>query len=191
MACLRVLAALPAPISQRELARRAGVQVRSAQQAVEVLAGLGLVERTIGGRDHLVRLNRRHHLANALMALFDVEADAFRSLRESLAAIFPRGRRDGLEALAQFGSAARGEDTIGSDLDVLLIARDIPAREALRERLVEAAAEITAVYGVAPRVLAYALAEARAMYRAGRPPMVEIVAGAIPLAGATLRELLS
>lgn len=191
VALLRLLAALPAPLSQREAARRAAIQVRSAQQALDVLVALGIVRRTVGGRDHLVQLNRAHHLAPALIALFDVEAGAFLRLRETLVAAVPAALRREVRALALFGSAARGDDTLASDLDLLLITAERADREGVREALEEAAAPVADTFGVRPRILAYAIREARARYHRHDPPFDTIGLDAIPLLGPPLRELLA
>lgn len=191
VATLRVIAAAGSPITQREVARRAGTQVRSAQIALEDLVTLGIVARTQGGRDHLVAFDRRHHLAAAVEALYAAEADAFRALRERLDALVrahPARRR--AISLAVFGSGARGDDTAGSDLDLFLVAADVASRDALADAVRAARDELHARFGVEPKLLAMTLAEARRGWRMRRPPLPQIVADAIPIAGPPLRDLL-
>lgn len=191
VAALRVLAAAGGPITQREVARRAGIQVRSAQVALDDLVTLGLVARTQGGRDHLVTFDRRHHLAAAVEALYLTEADAFRALRERLDALVRAhpAHRHAL-SLAVFGSGARGDDVAGSDLDLFLVTADAVSRDALADALRSARDELHARFGVEPKPLAMTLAEARRLWRARRPPLPGIVADAIPICGPPLRELL-
>lgn len=191
IAVLRVLTALPAPLSQRELARRAGTQVRSAQQALEALAALGLVTRTVGGRDTLVRLNVAHHLAPTLRALFDAEADGFRRLRANLVAAVPARWRRRMASLVAFGSAARAQDAPGSDLDLLLIVADGADRAGTETAVTEAAAGLVPSFGVRVRVLTYTRHDARARYRRRQPPFDTLTVDAVPLLGPPLAELLA
>ena len=73
---LRVLRALErdrSALSVRELARRAGEHLRSAQVAVGRLSEQGLVERVGSGPQQLIQWNPRHPLAAALAGLFAAE----------------------------------------------------------------------------------------------------------------------
>lgn len=192
VAVLRVLAALPAPLSQRELARRAGVQVRSAQQAIEVLVALGLVRRTIGGRDHLVEFNRHHHLFPTVAALFEAEADRFRAVREALHTwANARGLAGTIQSLAIFGSAARAEDSSASDLDVLALTASGRGRADLDAAFETVSADLRERQGVQARLLTYSVSQARTMLRRRQPPIAEAMRDAIVLIGPPLRELLT
>jgi predicted nucleotidyltransferase len=190
VAVLRVLAAGGAPMSQRELARRAGVQVRSAQQAVELLLALGVVERIVGGRDHLVSLNRRHELAGRLVALFDAEAELFRGVRERLHGWAQEGgRRRIVSAVVLFGSGARGDDTPASDLDVLVVTAGSPARSRVEEAFAEVAADLRLRFGVDARALVLGRGEARRRWRRREAPLPDVVADGVAVVGPAPREL--
>lgn len=190
VAVLRVLAAGGAPVSQRELARRSGVQVRSAQQAIACCVALGVADRVVGGRDHLVSLNRRHRLAAAVSAVFDAEADQFRALRERLRAWGQeRGRRRAVRAVLLFGSAARGDDGPTSDLDVLVVTADEGARRRIEEAFAVLADELRATFGVEARPLVMSRAGLRARWRRRLPPVSDIVRDGVPILGPTPREL--
>jgi len=190
VAVLRVLAAGGAPVTQRELARRAGVQVRSAQQAVALLAALGLVERVVGGRDHLVSLNRRHVLAPPVVALFDAEAGVFRGVRERLHAWAGSGGRDRVvEAVVIFGSVARGDDTPTSDLDVLVVAAGPAARDAIEESFRDVAAELRRSFGVDARAYVLGHEELRRRWRRRESPVPEAVADGLTVVGRSPRDL--
>lgn len=164
VALLRLLAPGGDPVSQREAARRTGIQVRSAQRALDGLVALGIVTRLSGGREHLVHLNAEHRLAPALTILFDAEADLFRALRETLGAVASRGRPLPL-ALLLFGSAARGDDRLDSDLDVLGVARTQAEAGDLLERLAAAAAGIRTAFGAELRPIVLTLAQLRSQWR--------------------------
>ena len=83
---LRLLSADGEALSQRELARRADLTLRSAQQALNELYALGVVTRLAGGRDHLSLFNRSHVLAQPLEALFTAERSMARQLRSAIVA---------------------------------------------------------------------------------------------------------
>lgn len=185
--CLRVLAAAGAPVSQREVARRAGVQHRTAQLALDELVALGFLRRIEGGREFLVALDERHRLAPALRDLFQSEAVQFLELRRGLAGMAP-GR--GVLAAALFGSVARGDDTADSDLDVLLIATDETACSKALEGFAPGAQELEVTFGRRVRPIAYPLAKARRLWRQRKPPIAEAVRDGLVLRGPALRELL-
>jgi len=164
VALLRLLAPRGDPVSQREAARRTGIQVRSAQRALDDLVALGVVTRLAGGREHLVRLNADHRLAPALTILFDAEADLFRTLRQTLSEVATRHRPQPV-ALLLFGSAARGDDRLDSDLDVLGVARTQAEAGALLERLAAAAAAIRTAFGAELRPVVLTVAQLRSQWR--------------------------
>src|SRR5688500_10950878 len=85
--CLRVLSLTSELLTQREVARRAGVQHRSAQLALDELVALGVVRRIEGGRDFLVGFNDAHALAARLRPAFSAEAEFFLALRQQLALV--------------------------------------------------------------------------------------------------------
>lgn len=189
--CLRVLSLTAEPLSQREVARRAAVQHRSVQLALDELVALGLVRRIQGGRDFLVALSTEYYLGAAVRDLFRSESEFFLALRRQLTAMAteapPRGR---ISSMALFGSMARGEDRPGSDLDLLLITADTAAQEAALARVGALSGETRKVYGYAVRPIAYTTVEARRRWRRREPPFPEIVRDHIVLVGPPLRELL-
>ncbi|MGQ0815370.1 MAG: nucleotidyltransferase domain-containing protein [Gemmatimonadota bacterium] len=191
VACLRVLAASTELLTQREVARRAGVQHRSAQLALEDLTALGVARRIEGGRDFLVGFNNAYELGASLRAIFNAEAGFFLALRQRLARIAtdaPRGAR--ITSLVLFGSVARGDDQPGSDLDLLVITRNADATEIALARINAAAEEIRTALGYMVRPIAYTVTDARSRWRRREPPFPEILSDHIVLAGPTLRELL-
>lgn len=190
--CLRVLSLIREPVTQRELARRARFQHRSVQLALEELVVLGFVSRMEGGRDFLVQLNRHHRLAPAVEQLFRQEAEHFLELRSALVAEVAKGRESReVLSLALFGSMARAEDGLESDLDALVIASDARARDGALERIGSAGEKMLERFGVRVRPIGYTLSEARRLWRQGRSPLPEALRDGIVLRGPPLREILS
>jgi predicted nucleotidyltransferase len=150
-----------------------------------------VIARMQGGRDYLVSLNREHRLASALVELFRGEAEHFLELRSSLvSSVEPGARGRGVLSVVVFGSAARSQDALGSDLDVLLLARDDKARRAALDSVEHSREALRARFGVSARPIAYAIPEARRLWRARRPPLTEAARDGIVLLGPPLEELL-
>lgn len=187
---LRVLTALGAPMSQRELARRAGVSLRSAQAALADLYALSVAQKLEGGRDHLTILNERHVLAPALIGLFGAESELTRGLRQALAALTTADPRPPV-GLYLFGSVARAHETLDSDLDLLLIARNAVDREQLLGRVLSGVDTLRARYGATVRPLAYTIGEARRGWRERSAPWPDIARDVVPIIGPALSELLT
>lgn len=186
---LRALAGSGESLTQRDVARRAGVQHRSIQLALDELVTLGVVARTKGGRDYLVRLNENHRLFPMLRALLAAEAEHFLELRTRLTET-ARGmaRRTGLVNLVLFGSVARGEDRLESDCDVLLVTREkTGVGEALAE-LGAVADQLQRSHGCRIRPIAYAVRDATRRWRAREAPFADIRRDAVVLFGPPLAE---
>ena len=113
---MRVLAGSDATLGVREVARLAGVSANRASQVIADLAGHGLVLVDERGLGRLCRLNRAHLAADPLLALVGLRARMIEFLRAEVAAWHHRALHVSL-----FGSAARGDGTTRSDLDLLVI----------------------------------------------------------------------
>jgi len=147
---LRTLLATSQPLSGREAARLAGVGRVPAARSLEELVALGIVERGETVHQHLYRINRESQLVQVgLRPLYDAE-------RERLDEVFG-WLRSTLEAVAQgedvlgawvFGSAARGEDTPHSDLDLLVAVANPSAEDRVHAHLAGSAAEMERRFGL-------------------------------------------
>ncbi len=120
---LRALHQLPAglPASAREIARRAGVSHPTASKALASLAEQGVVVRSRAPRTTAFELRRGHAAAERLGALFEWEE---RLPRELIALLRTEivGRAPGCVTAAYlFGSAAAGEMSPASDVDVAVV----------------------------------------------------------------------
>ena len=118
---------------QREIARRAGVGLRSAQLALERLESLGLIISERDGNRRYYRANRNERFEE-LRALLAPEFGLTDAILRAL-----RPLDDRVERAFIFGSAAAGSDTVDSDVDLLVVgevSRDelvVPIAEAQRE----------------------------------------------------------
>jgi predicted nucleotidyltransferase len=147
---LRTLLTIDRPLSGREAARLAGIGRVPAARSLDELVALGIVERGETSHQHLYRINRDSQLVQAgLMPLYGAE-------RERLDAVFGWLRTTlqaspGAESILGawiFGSAARGEETSASDLDLLVAVADAPAEDGVHAHLAGSAAELERRFGL-------------------------------------------
>ncbi|HLA89086.1 MAG TPA: hypothetical protein VJL28_01490 [Gemmatimonadaceae bacterium] len=189
VSALRALAGAGEPLSQRDIARRAGVQHRSARLALDELVLLGIVSRQVGGRDYLVRLNDAHRLAPALRELFSAEAGHFLDLRRHLAAVAAAGAgRARLVSVALFGSVARARDLPASDCDLLVVARDAPGLARALEDFRRVGAALRDSIGCRLSPVGYTRADAARRWRVRSAPFSDIRRDALVVYGPPLEE---
>ena len=121
---LRALDRLPEglTVSGREIARRAGVSQPTAADVLRSLEAQGLLVVGRRLRAAFYRLNSRHVLTPAIRLLFARERTV-RSELESVVADRVYGFKD-VTAAYLFGSAARGDMSAESDIDVAVQAKD-------------------------------------------------------------------
>ena len=117
---LATLAQLAQPVTVRALARHAEASPQGALQVVNELAAAGIVTVMPAGRALMVSLNHEHLAAEPILALVALRAGLVERLTTELA---------GWSNLAGgwlFGSAARGDGGLDSDIDLLLVAEHAP-----------------------------------------------------------------
>jgi len=108
-----------AELTGREIARKADLSPRAAQQALQELYAGGVIHRKTAGASYLFSLNRaRYIVENILSPLFKSEQGLAAAMIAELRKALP-GR--GIVSLILFGSVARGENRQGSDLDVMIV----------------------------------------------------------------------
>jgi predicted nucleotidyltransferase len=113
---LRVLAGTTNPLTGREVSRIAGRSQPAVQEVLSRLALSGVVSEEPAGRAYLYLLNREHLAAPAVELLTSLRARLFDAIRDEI------GRWKVKPAHASvFGSAARGDGSEASDVDVFLV----------------------------------------------------------------------
>lgn len=115
---LRTLNSRVVGISGREIARISKLSTRTAQSVLANLESLGLVNRTIGGRDHLFTLNRNNKIVSKLIKyIFEFEdgfsKEIISSIKKKLSPL--------VSSLILFGSVARKEEESSSDFDLCIV----------------------------------------------------------------------
>src|SRR5947209_13984496 len=144
---LRALDRLPEGFraSAREIARRAGLAHNRASEVLADLTAQGLADVEHIARSDLYRINRRHALFPGVHDLFarerNVGPELERFLRRRVRALV-----DGADEAYLFGSVARKEERVGSDIDLAVVVPPA-AMAAADEALVGLAAEVRRRFG--------------------------------------------
>lgn len=125
IAVLRTLLDNKTGASGNEVARLSGMNPRSAFKALTLLEDLGLVNRQIGGRDHFFSLNRENYFVQEIVInLFEVESRFKKEIIKSLESILKKR----VYSAVIFGSVAKQEEIILSDLDICCIVNSLMDR---------------------------------------------------------------
>jgi len=185
---LVVLAGSTEPRSGRELARRAGRSKTGVQHVLDRLVDHGLVDRLQAGGALLYTLNRDHLLAPVVEQMAGARSELIRRLRDAIGgwAITP-------VHASLFGSAARGDGDIESDVDLLIVRpADIdPENADWRDQIDELADSVRRWTGNHAGIAEVPEGELPRL-RKDRPPVVEKVReDAVDLAGESTRKLLT
>lgn len=118
VAVLRALLDTNTGFSGNEVARVAGMNPRSAFKALTSLEELGIVNRIVGGRDHIFTLNREHFLVQEIiLKMYSIESKFLDEIITSLSLILKKR----VYSAVIFGSIARKEEKPLSDLDICCI----------------------------------------------------------------------
>jgi predicted nucleotidyltransferase len=183
---LRALAPLTRPVSGREAARLAGVS-RQALRALDELAATGIVHRQETAGQHLYTFNHETRLAPAVLQLFDAERQRTSALFERLAGIISSAGP--VTSAVLFGSAARGDDTPESDLDLMVLTAEIEP-EAVYSVLVDASVTLEAEFGVRLSPVVLTLEQARRQQAEGDPLIRDVLRDARRVCGRPVEEVL-
>lgn len=186
VAVLRVLQDAAKGVGGREISRMAGMSHRASLQALTALENLSVVSRQRGGRDHLFSLNREHRIVSkGVLPLLALEQDFLGQLQQFL----KNGLGKECRSVVLFGSVARREETLTSDVDLCIVLRNARDREKIRARVHEIAPEVKRQFGANLAVLMMSEADFVRRARRNKPPVANILRDGIVVLGATLREL--
>jgi predicted nucleotidyltransferase len=115
---LRTLNSRVVGISGRETARISKLSIRTVQNTLAHMEFLGLVNRTIGGRDHLFTLNRRNRIVTKLIKyIFEFEGE----FKNEIFSLIKKMLSSSASSLILFGSVARREEDYSSDFDLCIV----------------------------------------------------------------------
>lgn len=187
-ATLEVLAGATRSLAGREVARLAPYgSVQGILDALNHLVNHGVVVRQEVGRTHLYLLNREHVAAPAVIELARLRDTFLDRLRTTIS----QWPLPPLHA-SLFGSAARGDGELESDVDILVVRgrRTTPDNTAWREQLDRFAGQVLRWTGNQVRWLETSEPELSRMVQNGEAIVGNWREEAIDLAGKPLRSLL-
>ncbi len=185
---LTVLAGITLPVSGRQVHQlvKGPASLSGVQKVLAQLVESGLVVATESGSAHLYRLNREHVAADAVLALTDLRGKLFDKIRRAL-----RSWTVPPERAVAFGSAARGDGGVDSDIDLLLV-RPTRVRADNPDWLAQVASLSTAVpmwSGNRASVIDVSEAQIRQMIRRREPIVAELERDQLLLVGTSVLEL--
>ena len=184
---LRFLTRTPETIfTGREIARNIGVASSNVSLALSELEKIGVVRSAAKGRSLLYRLNTRHILCERFLRdLFDKEAGTLNYVLEKLFLRWPRDIR----SVICYGSVARGEEGVSSDVDICFVVKDSSRRGPILRLLERVQAEFNLRTGnrLSPYVISALSFAAR--YRKGHPLIRRIASEGLLLRGDPIGEV--
>ena len=186
---LTTLARGEVELSGGELGRQvAHGSVEGVRRAADRLVEQGVVSRRVAGGAHLYSLNRGHLAARYIEALANLRSELIERLRVLIA-----GWKQPARVVFLFGSVARGEASVSSDLDLLVVraAGCDPDDEVWRRQLVELQDAATAWTGNDARLVEFNETELAA--QPTEALMEDVITDGIELHGSrrVLRRLLT
>ena len=186
-AVLEVLAAAQTGLGGSQIARLSSRGSRKGQAAVlDRLVDHGLVIAEPANQGFIYRFNRDHLLAPAVMVAVGLRAQLLQRLEDEAAQLAPRPVHASV-----FGSFARGEAGVESDIDILLLAGgepDVAAWDTQIDRLQE---RVRLWTGNRCRCLVFSVERAQQLSAQGEPIVANWIEDGLVLTGDPLPRILT
>jgi predicted nucleotidyltransferase len=178
---MRALLAHGGALSVSRLAQETRMTPNGVRRVLADLEGAGVVEALGSGHSRLFRGFPSHPIVKALNALFEAERARFADI---LATVASAADDETILAVWLFGSVARGDDMIDSDIDIAIVIDAVPSRcdtvaDDLRERLREHEARM----GFTASIVSMPLSDVRRLARERAPLWAGLVQEAQVLKG--------
>lgn len=178
---LRVLTGTSLGLTGREVAAMTGRRSHSGVlDALHRLSEHGLVTRVPLNRAYLFTLNEDHLAADAVKLLMNLRTELFERIRKTIA-----GWQIAPVHASVFGSAARGDGDINSDIDLLIVrpAQIAPDEQRWQAQLDELREKIEAWTGNQAAIADRSEAELSELHKQQRPIISELRTDAIVVGG--------
>lgn len=156
---LRLFAASTQPLSGREAGRRVGMAKRTVDLALRELNRSGILMREYTPAQSLYRINPEHILVKtAILPMFAAEQGSADALFDAVRVMIGKARQNAHAEIVWagiYGSVARGDDDLESDLDLAIVTRTPDQSRALHDALGESQMSLMMRFGrrLSPLVL--------------------------------------
>lgn len=141
---LRTLWGLRVPVTAADVARRTRMTHPAASATLRALSELGLIESAPAGRGHTYWMDRENiYVDRMLDPVFSAEGE----MPELLLAELQRLLEPLSVSAVLYGSYARGDQTPDSDIDVVVVVEDTPAKTRIATALADLADEFENRFG--------------------------------------------
>ncbi len=185
---LKVLVGTTRPLTGRQVARLAseGSQ-QGVGKALNRLVDAGVVEREEAGSSALYRLNRDHLATPGIELLTNLRQELLERLKHSV-----HGWAIGPVHVSMFGSAARGDGDVASDIDLLIVRpRDVDAEDThWRDQLDGLAGDVRRWTGNHAGIVEVSEADLPELRRRRPAVLSQVDADAITLGGSDIAAIL-
>lgn len=186
-AVLEVLAATQSSLGVSQIGRVSSKGSRMGHVAVlERLVEHGLVIVEPANQGFLYRLNRDHMLAPAVLTAVGLRAQLLERLRDGAAKFVPTPVHASV-----FGSFARGEAGVDSDIDVLLLASSDADAERWDAQVDELEDQVRRWTGNRCRALVFSVERAQQLAELGDPIVANWIADGVLLTGNRLTDIVT
>lgn len=183
---LQILARTDQPLTGHGIAKLAEghSSIAGVTKTLKHLVASGLVESKPAGRANLYSLNRQHVAAGAIESLANLRHELIQRIRSSVFEwVVPA------EAVLMFGSAARGDGSVSSDVDLLIVRPELIEDEIWVRQLLELSKKINVWSGNSCELIEYTQAELQTLKKKKDPLVQSLLNEAIVISGSRLNDL--
>lgn len=188
IAVLRVLNKVKTGLSGREIAKQANMSAPSSLEALSSLENLNIVNRQRGGREHFFFLNREHYIVKKIII---PNLNSEKKFAETIYSDIEKELGGHTSSLIVFGSTARNEEKIESDLDLCIVFNGAGMKSKIENVLTEVNLSLFKKYGVSLSPFFISETEFKKRARTKKPPISDIISDGIVISGKTIRKLLN
>jgi predicted nucleotidyltransferase len=187
VAVFRVLNKYVIGISGREVARHVGISPKNCLITLSALENLGLVNRVRGGREHHFTINREHFLVKeGIIPLLDIE----KKFEEAIFKEIKQKLKNKCRSVYLFGSVARKQEEVDSDLDLCVIYDNRNQLSRIEETVADLQKILRKRYSVNASPYYISVTNFADRANKNKPPVNEVIKEGIHIWGNTIKEML-
>lgn len=187
IAVMRTLENYAVGISGREAARITGLTPKNCLITLTALEQLGVVIRIRGGREHLFTLNRDHFLVREVILPVLILEKKF---TEFISDEIRRALKKNSISVFLFGSVARNEETIESDMDICIVYKNATSKSQIEEVVSALGIKLNKKFGVSLAPFYISKSEFIKRAKSKKSPIADVIKDGKHLCGKKIKELI-